>query len=434
LLIATAFALAAWPSARAAEPGALEKKARDFVAALEKEDYATAVKGFDETMTKVMPEEKLKETWQSLVKQVGPLKNQGAATLEKAGKYDAVIVTCEFEKAPLAARVVYDAEGRVSGLQFRPAFTYKAPDYVQRDAFKEAEVQVGAGEWAVPGTLAVPVGDGPFPAVVLVHGSGPHDRDETIGPNKTFRDLAWGLASRGVAVLRYEKRTKHHAKKLADVKDFTVREEVLDDARAAVSVLRKTKGIDPKKVFVVGHSLGAMAAPRLAEADGELAGIVLLAGPSRPLEVLTAEQVDYILSVKPDISKEEKEVLERLKAAAEKLKDPKLSPDTPASELLGLSLGYWQSMRDLQPPKVAAGLTRPILVLQGERDYQVTMVDFRGWEKALEGRKNVELKSYPKLNHLFVEGEGKSKPAEYAKEGHVAKEVVEDVAGWVKRQ
>src|SRR5437868_1155092 len=77
---------------------------------------------------------------------------------------------------------------------------------VNRDTFDEREVTVGKGEWELPGTLGLPKGSGPFPAVVLVQGSGPQDRDETMGVNKPFQDIAWGLASNGIAVLRYDKR------------------------------------------------------------------------------------------------------------------------------------------------------------------------------------------------------------------------------------
>ena len=72
----------------------------------------------------------------------------------------------------------------------------------------------------------------------------------------------------------------------------------------------------------------------------------------------------------------------------------------------------------------------PLLVLQGERDYQVTLDDFAGWKKALAGRK-ATLKSYPELNHLFMDGKGKATPAEYGKAGHVAKAVIDDVAAWI---
>src|SRR5262249_8686695 len=220
------------------------------------------------------------------------------------------------------------------------------------------EVRVGEGEWALPGTLAVPTGSGPFPAAVLVHGSGPHDRDETVGPSKPFRDLAWGLASQGVAVLRYEKRTREHGAKLAGAKDLTVKEEVLDDALAAVALLRKAKGIDGQRVFVLGHSLGAMAAPKLGERDPAIAGLILLACPSRPMADVLIEQLDYVLSVSPSAG--QKAAVAKLKAQAERLRGPKLSAETPAEELpFDVAAGYLLSLRDLAPVETALKVKQP---------------------------------------------------------------------------
>ena len=140
------------------------------------------------------------------------------------------------------------------------AAEYRPPDYVARASFSEQQVTVGAdSEWALPATLTLPAGKGPFPAVVLVHGSGPNDRDETQGPNKPFQDLAWGLGSQGIAVLRYDKRTLVYRGKLGALPNITVKEETVDDALAAVALLRQTPGIDPKRIFVLGHSLGGIS-------------------------------------------------------------------------------------------------------------------------------------------------------------------------------
>lgn len=133
------------------------------------------------------------------------------------------------------------------------------------------------------------------------------------------------------------------------------------------------------------------------------------------------------------MGKEDKDELEKIKKQVLRVKDSKLTSDTPSSELpLGASAVYWLALRDYHSTEVAIRFHKPMLVLQGERDYQVTMVDFEGWKKALGDRKDVKLKSYPKLNHLFMEGEGKAKPAEYETAGHVAQEVVDDIAKWIK--
>lgn len=411
--------------------------AKALVEALVKEDFAAAGKDFDEAMKKALPPEKLQEMWKGMTKQLGPFRKQTAVRAETAERNQLVFVTCQFEKLAVDFKVTVTSDRKITGLFIVPvgsAVEYKPPAYVNRDAFRESDVTVGSGEWALPGTLSMPLGDGPFPGVVLVHGSGPNDRDETLLANKPFRDLAWGLASRGVAVLRYEKRTRQHGTKISLAKDpFTVKEEVIDDALAAAALLRQTKGVDGKKVFVLGHSLGAALAPRIARQDPEIAGLLILAGFTRPLEDLYLEQMTYLYSLGGALSEEQKAELEKIKKQAARLKEPGLSPDTPAAELpLGLPAAYWLSLRDYRPHEAAAGLKRPLLILQGERDYQVTMEDFAGWQKALAGRKDVKLKSYPALNHLFMEGKGKAKPAEYQKAGHVAQEVIDDIVGWIK--
>lgn len=417
--------------------------ARSVVASLAKGDFAGVVKHFDATMKAALPEEKLRQVWESLIAQLGPFKRQVSVRTEKVQQYDVVFVTCEFEKSSLYGKldvkVVFNSERQISGLFVVPSHSpvvYKPPAYVKPDAFREREVQVGSGEWAVPGTLTLPVGKGPFPAVVLVHGSGPHDRDETIGPNKPFRDIAWGLASRGIAVLRYEKRTKVHAAKIAPIKDsITVKEETIDDALAAVSLLRKTKGINAKRIFVLGHSLGGMLIPRIGALDPNIAGFIIMAGTTRPLEDVTLDQISYIFSLDGVISEDEKKQLEEIKRKVTRVKDPNLSITVPPSDLpLGIPARYWLDLRGYRPPEAAKKLKQPMLILQAGRDYQVTMKDFEGWKKALASRKDVEFKLYPKLNHLFIEGKGKSTPAEYEKPGHVAKVVIDDITRWIKKR
>jgi len=407
------------------------------VTALSQKKYDTAAADFTPEMQKALPPDKLKTVWESVLGQFGPFQKVLGTRTESRGKFEFVYVTCQFEKDKLDVRLVYSADKKLGGLQFVPAksaIEYKSPGYVHADKFKSKDVTVGADTpWALPGTLDLPVGAGPFPAVVLIHGSGPHDRDETIGPNKPFRDLADGLASRGIAVLRFEKRTRQHAGKMLGT-PVTIKEEALDDAVAAIELLRQTPGVDPKRVYVVGHSLGAMLAPKIATLDPKLAGIAVLAGNARPLEDLIVEQFAYLgkLGGEPDAVVMER--INKIKEQAAKVKDPKLSAETPPADLpLGVPAAYWLSLRGYDPPAVAAGLTMPILVLSGERDYQVPAADYELWQKALAGKPTATLKRYPGLNHLFMEGTGPASPADYQKEGHVAEKVVEDVAGWVAR-
>jgi hypothetical protein len=300
---------------------------------------------------------------------------------------------------------------------------WQRPEYSKPDTFKERAVTVGEGEWKLPGTLTVPVGAGPFPAVVLVHGSGPNDRDETVGGAKVFKDLAEGLASRGIVVLRYEKRTLQYRTRIAAIKNYTVQEEVVEDAVNAIALVRLQAEVNGRRVFVIGHSLGAYVAPRIAEQDGKLAGIVLMAGNVRPLEDLLVEQVIYM-----GITGKQMDNAKALQAKVKKLEPG--DEDSPAFG--GVPVSYWVDLKEYDPAAAAKKLAIPMLILQGERDYQVTMTDFALWKTAVGSAKGVVMKSYPALNHLFVPGEGKSLPAEYSKPGHVAPAVIDDIAKFVK--
>jgi uncharacterized protein len=188
-----------------------EARARAFVALMAGGQFAQAFESFTTQMKAAMPVERLSATWNGLTAQAGPFQRQIAASILPRGVLSVVIITCKFERATFDVQVTVNPANLVGGLYLRPAapaVTYAPPAYASPAAYKESEVTVGIGQWVLPATLTMPVASVPMPAVVLVHGSGPGDRDATVGPNKPFKDLALGLASRGIAVLRYDKRTR----------------------------------------------------------------------------------------------------------------------------------------------------------------------------------------------------------------------------------
>ena len=313
---------------------------------------------------------------------------------------------------------------------------YRPPTYAVPSSFHEQQVTVGADtEWSLPATLTLPTGNGPFPAVVLVHGSGPNDRDETIGANKPFQDLAWGLASQGIAVLRYDKRTHVYPGKMVALANLTVKEETIDDALAAVALLRRTPQIEPKKIFVLGHSLGGTLVPRIGLADqGGIAGIIIFAGATRPLEDEFVRQYEYLYGLDGQITPQEQAEIDDYKRQAARIKQ--LTPaDANSKELLlYIPPSYWLDLRGYFPPAVALKLKQPLLILQGERDYNVTMDAFHDWQRTLDKRTDVTFKSYPKLDHLFLEGTGPASGADYARPRNIPKYVIDDIAAWIKKQ
>jgi uncharacterized protein len=419
----------------------LETEAQDFIRQLDQGDFAAASRTFDGDLAQAFPEAKLKETWVQLIGQVGPFqKLLTCQTVEKQGSR-IVTVSCQFEKTPIDFRMVYGQNGQMSGLTFQLApstLPYNPPAYAHIDAFHEVEVTVGSGEWALPATLSMPEGSGPFPALVLVHGSGPQDRDEAIGPNKPFRDLAWGLASQGIAVLSYEKRTKAHGAQFTPelISRLTVQEEVIDDALLAVQLLRQTPGIDKSSIYVLGHSLGATVAPRIGQQDPAIAGLIVMGGMTRAFEDTILDQFTYLYNLSGALTDTQKAELEELKLKVARVKDPNFPAHYAAKDLpLGITPAYWLDLRTYHPAEVAGTLAMRIFVMQGGRDYQVTAAgDFPAWQQALREKSSATLKLYPKLYHLFIAGEGPSTPQEYLVEGHVSAEVIEDIVRWIKAE
>ena len=393
---------------------ALVARARDVVERLVSGDVEPLFQNFNDKMKAAIDADGLRRMVPNVAVQAGSFKTQNGVRTDSQGGLRIVFVSCTFERATVDARIAFDSFDRIVGIGFRPpesTVAYVPPPYVTPSAFRDEPFIVDAGGWPLPGTLSMPVGTGPFPGVVLVHGSGPNDRDSSFGPNKVFRDLAEGLASRGIAVLRYDKRTRAHAARVAGLRDFTVKEEVVDDAIAAAKRLRETRGIRPDRVFVLGHSLGGMLAPRIAAADSSIAGLILMAAAVKPLEQSIVDQTRYLVNLDGKVSSQEEAALaevNKLAAAVRALKPgdpPIVSPgfSAPAS--------YWLDLRGYDPPAAASLVKQTMLVMQGERDYQVTMDDFAAWQGALGSRANVQLKSYPALNHLFMTGSGPPAPA-----------------------
>ncbi len=424
----------------------LQRQARAIATDLFAHQFEKVTPQFNERMAVGLPSAKLAGMIDDLLSKTGPLRSITGTRTEEVQGFRVVFVTCQFEKASLDLRLAFDAEGKVAGMFFAPSTpvgasppkeVWSAPDYAAPGTFREREFVVESGKYQLPGTLTLPQGPGPFPAVVLVHGSGPQDRDETIGPNKPFKDLAWGLAARGVAVLRYTKRTL----RMAETKEtlppvFTVNEETVDDARAAVALLSKTEGINPQRIYVLGHSLGGMLAPRIAEGDGHIAGLILMAGSTRPLEQSILEQLKYLAGLPGTNAEAAEKQIQAVTAAAREIQDPDLTP-TATINLLGSRIpgSYFLDLRGYHPAETAARLKIAMLVLQGGRDYQVTIKDFEGWKAALQARPGVTFQVYPGLTHLFMPslapGDGPGTPQDYARLGHVDASVVTDIAGWI---
>jgi len=299
-----------------------------------------------------------------------------------------------------------------------------APAEPMPQGVQERQLTIPSGDLQLPGTLCLPAKiSGRLPVVVLVHGSGPHDRDETVGPNKPFRDLAWGLAEAGIATLRYEKRTYRFFAKM-DLAKFTVEEEVIADAVAVLESAKTQPEVDPRRAFLAGHSLGGAMAPFIAVRVPQLRGVIVLAGTTRPLDELIYEQTAFQSGVQGKSKEAIAKQIGELKQAFAKVRS-KETKDT--EQVLGAPAYYWRDLLERDLPAAWKKVSASVLVLQGGKDVQVVKTDYDGLLRAVK----TESHWFPNLNHLFMPVEGVATGAEYAKPSKVDPEVIKVIAAWV---
>ena len=414
---------------RVADPVAIAASVIEMARA---ERFAGIEELFAPPLRAVVSAATIQTAWTAEAAKIGPVTAVGPPVSEAAvNGLVRVSTPVTGERGGLTVVVSVDDDGRLNGFRLAPPATtaWTRPRYAAPRKFTEREVTIGSGPLAVPGTLTMPKGRGRRPGVVLL-ASGPVDRDMTTGPNKPFKDLAWGLASRGAAVLRFDKVTHVHGR-VAVEPGFTMADEYVPDATAAVRLLQRQPGVDQARVFVLGHSGGGKAAPRVAAAEPSVAGLVIMAGDALPLSGSAVRVARYLAGL--NAGEDMTAVVDSIKRQAAQVESVGLSPATEAAGLLfGWPASYWLDLRDYDQVGVAAALGKPMLVMQGRRDYQVTVDgDLARWQAGLAGRPDVTIRVYDADDHMFFAGAGKSAPADYERPRHVDAAVVADIAEWL---
>lgn len=427
------------PSPEATEEvGGVEAVALRFVELLRSHQFSKASTQFDRAMSASLPSDRLESAWSSVESGAGTLRRVEVIESVPRPPRTHVWFACEFDNRSWNVEVVVNAASKVSGLRVQPVPPpWQAPAYADQQAFVERAAKLGEAPFTLDGVLTVPARPAGY-AAVLVHGSGPQDEDASVGPrgagNKMFKDLAWGLATRGIAVLRYPKRTWAHPEQF-EGKPFTLDDEVTGDACLAVREVAAQSGVSSDHVLVVAHSLGAAMAPRIASACPSLGGLVMMAGPSRSLDKVLFDQFQYLLALaaksRAEIASEMDELLSGFSSAIALAGAPE---EQMSFSGMRAPRSYWVDVTGYDPARAMGRAPRvPVLVLQGGRDYQVRPAEFESWKRILRAHPGAAFRFYPALDHRFVSGEGLPTPADYGRPGHVAPEVIADIAGWIVR-
>ena len=371
----------------------------------------------------------LEAVWLALTNVGGPFQEiRGTEETTQSG-FDAVDATLGFERSDHVLRVLLGDEFAPVGMVVNDE--YEQPAYVDTDAFREEEITLETDDCLMGATVTVPEDEEDVPGVVLVHGSDPvgaADRNlEQIG-SQVFRDLAEGLSTRGVAVLRYDRRTIA-CPNTVPPSEYTLDRVSVNDALFALDRIRGVDGVDTDQIGVVGHSLGGLAVPRILDRDEGLAAGIGMAAPARSFHEIFVDQYEHLATVGGFEWERMANAYEQWRDRIDRIREGDYSP---GDTVLGYPGALWDSLDEYDHIATARDVDQPLLFLQGERDYQVTVADdFQLWQDELADRPDTEFQRYEGLNHVFQPGTGPSVPGEYAVRNSLDGAVVEDIAGFL---
>jgi alpha-beta hydrolase superfamily lysophospholipase len=409
-------------------------KADLVVESLTREDFQAVYRSFTGDARKELSAAQLEQIWERLKKQCGSFQSYGYTGEETGKGITTYIYDLQFKRVNFSLRISMDSTGSVGGLWFRPGevkqpveIPYDIPSYVDTTRFTEINF-VWSGKHDIPASIVFSRTNDKNPVVLLVQGSGPLDRNETIGPNQPMRDIAWGLATLGVASVRFDNRA--YVVGIDKSAELDLEEYLLDDMRSLLAYIRSRPEIDTSRIFIAGHSLGGIVAPLVAEQDGRIAGLIMMATPARKITDVVIDQFAYLATLEDSLDTFLKQQLVSIRTAVDMIEAHNFDP----GQLLIFASGQvWYDLLDSYNYDIARRLDLPMLIIQGGRDYQSTDEDFQMWRKAFAADSNVTLKRYANLNHLFQPGKGKATNLEYTTNtAPVDSLVIHDIATWVK--
>lgn len=406
----------------------------EFFTTMQQEKFKEANLFFDESIQAKVTAETLQKAWTDLNAKFGKYESADVVQSKTQGDFIVVLMDAKFANDTQRFLLAFNKANKMMAFLLQPKSTavgYTKPAYADTTLYQETEIKIkGLKNDDLVGLLTVPKKAKNFPIVVLVHGSGPGDMDETVGPNKPFKDIAAGLAAQGIATVRYVKRSLIYPNEMTGA--FTVKEEVINDALKAIELAATVPNVDKKQIYLLGHSLGGMLAPRLATLAPQLKGIILAAAPARKLTDIIVDQNKYMFEQLKDTTAATHKILDTALIEVSKSRIFKLGDMKPDSIILGIPASYWVDLNNYDQVAVAKKLSKRIMIVQGGNDFQIPDQEFTLWNAALAKKSNATLKLYPELNHLLSAQTEKGDSKQYQTPANVSEKLITDIAAWIK--
>jgi len=393
-------------------------------------DYHRAFELQADQMTAVFGVQSMKQSADVIVGQYGKPESEYSTELIEQNGNKLYIRIMKTTKGYIKFTVTVDENSKIAGFYATPVpDPRKSISYVNKKLFTEQKVKFGVEEWQLDGVLTIPNSPDTYPLMIIVGGSGPTDMDGTVGPNTPYKDIAEGLASSGIATLRYNKRTAQHGSKVSSAMDEI--ESVLDfeyveDILEVIAYASKLEGVD--KILLAGHSMGGTIVPKIASISGEVDGIILLAPGVRRFAQISLDQNRY--------AKDHFGITDEQMKQAEQLFEMILNHELPENTLIqpGLTVGYYYEMDQFSPLDDLTSYKKPVLVIQGEEAFQATMEgDFLPLKEKYNEADHFTFIALNGINHLFMKSEEGvfHWTDEYNEPGFVDKRVIDAIVEWI---
>jgi len=415
------------------------QKAVEIIELFKTEQYEKAYTFCDVLMHRRATADRFQVIWEALATANGDLKEVGATRYYFSDTFHVTTTKLKFKNGSVGLRLSFNLDWQISGLYIVDAEPmYNIPTYANTFGFYEIKIPFGPVGFENEAILTVPIQEKKYPCIIIIGGSGPVDKDLIFGPNRIYKDFAWGLANKGIATVRYDKRTKaYFGKIMKEHKNgnyYTIEQEYLDDLNEIVKKVSKKNAVDPNRIYLMGHSQGAGLMPLFLKQNKKVAGAIMAAGNYRSLQDLMLYQFEYLKPIQAK-TKQDSALFDNLALLAQNAKIKNLPNTFPNDSLPAMyPFSYWNYLNKINNIELAKSNKKPVLVLQGDRDYQVPIGEYLKWKQALVAKTNYQFTSFQKLNHLFLEGEGKSTPDEYFNRSNVPEYVIDEITKWIKAQ